>query len=209
MTGSVKIGEPGSIRHIYYHLKRDENGKYPVVYWGTIEEQVAEATASNLRRYSRQGHVPEQLYSFVHDCGHSNPDDDESPYMGVDDLLDAWKERNLFGLTWRDGPLYYKNEERGKQIIPEYAAYVKAAQEYEDDHTGSVCLASPMGTCCRGCNEDAMDYDDGVEPESCRLPDQAREAWDDFWASNDPEFIEWLNNEHAKQDKEAARNDPF
>lgn len=179
---TVTIPEPGSIRSVNYHARRDENGRYPVTYWGTLEEQLADATAENLKAHSSVGHHDAQLYSFVDDCPHSNPEEAEK-YEGVDDELDAWRERNLAGLTWKDGSLYYKNEKRARGVIPLLAEYEKAHETWENCHTGSICLLMPMGTYCPGCDEyaDDMAADDGIDPYDCRRQDDAKEAQDQFW----------------------------
>lgn len=189
MTGSVQVYEPGSIRSINYRTKLGEDGKYPVTYWGTIDEQIAEATKANLEQWTCKGHDQVQLYTFTDNCPHTNPEDDEK-YEGVDDLLDAWKERNLFGLTWRDGDLYHKNVKRGEQIIPEYAAWAKAQDEWEDGHSSDVCLLSPDGVCCASCEADSLEYGEGTEPGPCSLPYRAREAWDEFWSEFTVEAFE-------------------
>lgn len=176
------VMEPGTIRAIHYHRKRDADGKYPVTYWGSVEEQIAEATAENARATSSRDHRMMQLYTFQGDCDHTNPEDDDK-YDGVDDLVDEWMARNCPGLEWARGDtigihtLIWKNKERAYAVIPLVNEWRRAQETYDDTHNG-VCLESPAGECCVECSDGD---DDGHEPGSCYLPDRIREQYDDFW----------------------------
>lgn len=177
MAGHVITNKPGSVRTVLYH-RRDENGKYPVVYWGTIEEQVKEAQAKNREFMFSGTHEEMKLYTMAEDCPHSNPDEDEK-FDGVDDLIDAWMERNCPGLQEsRDYTLKWKNRERAIAVIPLAAEHERASHEYHDTHN-TVCLEGYMGTCCLACTEGGDDW--GYEPEPCRLGDKLRDQNEEFY----------------------------
>lgn len=188
MPSNTIVHEPGTLRAVLYHARRDENGNYPKVYWGTLDEQIADATQQNLENHSGSRHKPMELWTMADDCGHTNPEDDDK-YDGVDDLLDAWCARNIPGLSYTDGNLYWINRKRGEQIIPEYAAFSQAMAEYEGNHN-TVCYLNPQGTCCTGCTDGDDDY--GYEPGSCYRQDDARAKQADFWDRFSPEGAAWL-----------------
>jgi hypothetical protein len=178
MGVSVTVFEPGSIRSIHYYAERDSEGKYPVVLWGTLEEQIEEATATNLKAHSGSFHKPMDLWTMATDCGHSNPEGLDK-YEGVEDLLDDWVKRNLLGLDYRDGDLYWKNRRRGEAVIPLYAEWSKAQGEWDAVHGSGVCHDQYQGTCCVECAEG--DEDSGYETSPCWRQEHAREAMDEFW----------------------------
>ena len=177
--------EPGSIRAVHY-FARKVGGQYPVTRWGTLDEQIAEATQHNASTTSRRGHDTLPLYTYSDHCPHSNPEDDDR-YRDVDDLLDEWMRRNTPGLTWRDGALYSKNRQRGEHTVPLYVEWRQAQDAYDDVHPGRICLDSPVGTCCQGCAEGDEDW--GFAVGSCRLPEHVREAYDEFWWRVSPDGI--------------------
>lgn len=157
-----------------------------VGFYGSREEQLNEVFNELRSRWSQLHHVPMQLYSLMEDCPHQNPEGDER-FDGVDDLVDEWMQRNCPGLTSADWMLYYKNAQRARLTIPLVAEYDRAMSEYEDLHSGNICLGSPMGHACQGCTEEEGESDFGIEPGGCLLPERARQEWDDFWASLDPD----------------------
>lgn len=183
--------EPGTIRAVHYFGKRDADGKYPVTYWGTIEEQIAEATAANARAVSTADHKPMSLYTRQEDCPHTNPEDDDR-YSDVDDLVDEWMARNCPGLTWARGDafevdrLIWKNKERAYAVVSLANEWRRAQDAYDDRHNG-VCLDQYMGTCCTECTDGDEDW--GHEPDSCRLAERIREQYDTFWWNVSPEGI--------------------
>lgn len=175
------VHEPGSTRHIDYRAGRNADGTYKVTRWGTVEEQIAEATSRNLELSSSVPHTSKQLYMFAEDCGHEYPDANPK-FDGLDDLVDAWMDRNCGGLNRRDSiELYWRNISRAHANIPLYIEYKAAGDEYGDLHSGNVCLDEPMGSCCTECTEG--DDDSGYEPEGCRRQEYARDRWDEFWDS--------------------------
>lgn len=148
---------------------------------GSREEQLQQVFTTLRAQWSQTTHAPIELYTMAEDCGHTNPEEDER-FDGVDDLIDEWMERNCAGLRISDDwLLHYRNRHRAALVIPLVAEYERAMREWEDNHSGSVCLASPMGSTCGGCNED-IDSDFGLEPSECDMPEKAREEWDNFWA---------------------------
>ena len=197
MNGPVR--DPGTIREVKYHLGRGPDGKYPVTRWGTVEEQVAEATLANARALSGAEHQPMELFSFIDDCEHINPEEDERFY-DVEDLIDAWLERNC--LMGSDYPkfnstiphaermmqhrLKHINHERAYAVIPLANEWRRAQGEYDDVHSGQVCLASPQGSVCRGClqdeGRDPDSSDDGFEESGCLRQERARERQREFWS---------------------------
>jgi hypothetical protein len=180
------VHEPGSIRHVHYLSGRDADGKYPITYWGDVDEQIAEATLENAKATTRLSHVPMPLYAYAENCEHSNPEDADR-YRDVDDLVDEWMRRNTPCLTWRDGALYYKNRARGEASVPLFVEWRAAQDAYDDVHQSGVCLDSPQGTCCTACTEGDDDY--GYEAGACALPQQVRNAYDDFWWRVSPDAI--------------------
>jgi hypothetical protein len=181
------VHEPGSYRSLVFALDHS----YVARYWGTLDEQIAEATAENLKAHSGLEHKPMNLWTRNEDCGHPNPDEDEK-YDGVDDLLDEWWKRNFpASLTYKDGDLYYRNRRRGYGVVPEYAAWRKALADWQAVHDGGVCLDQYQGTCCIGC--DNGDDDFGHEAGECYRSYRAREAQADFWWLFSPE-----NNERER-----------
>lgn len=166
MTGYIIVREPGTYRG------------YPHQYWGTLEEQIREATAENLKAHTGSSHTPMKLWTYAYDCAHEDPEA-AGEFDGVDDLLRAWEEKNLFGLTHKDSDLYYKNHARHRYAIPEYAAYYAAKDEYDSAHDSSVCLLSPQGTCCKGCTDGDDDF--GYEAGDCYRKDRAKEDQDEFY----------------------------
>lgn len=190
--------EPGSIRTVHYRHGRGPDGKYPVTYWGTVEEQVQEATSAIARDLSADRHEPMDLFSFTDDCDHVNPEEDER-FDEVEELVSEWLKRNcLMGADYpvfdRSVPferrqvqhgLRYKNERRAYAVIPLANAWERAQGEYDDTHAGAVCLDSPMGSACRGCLEDEGEDPDGgdfgIEPCGCVRQERARERQGEFW----------------------------
>lgn len=146
------------------------------------DEEIAAVLAELRERHSSAGHRMEELYTFTEDCEHINPDDDPA-YDGVDDLVDAWIEQHLFGLTYADGRLYWRNRDRAYGVIPLAAALDRAEREFGDQHN-RVCLASPMGEHCATCDElDGEGGEDfGFDPSGCRRTARAREEREEFWA---------------------------
>lgn len=190
MAAEIHVGEPGTIRAIHYYGKRGADGKSPVTLWGTVEEQVKEAQATN-REYMWSGtHKMIDLYAM--ECEHVHPEEDEQ-FDDVEELLAAWMARNCAGLTWGDGDLYYKNRERGQASIPKYVAYMAADDEYSENHN-SVCLLAPMGSCCAVCSDGD---DDGHEEGACRMPDQLKDDEGTFWWANSPEGIAYMSKQSA------------
>lgn len=147
-------------------------------FYGSREEQLARVFETLRGTWSRHLHVTIDLYKMTEDCDHVNPEEDER-FEGVDDLIDEWMQRNCAGLNSSDWSLYYKNYQRAVVNIPLVLEYEKAMREWDDTHS-NVCLASPMGTACGGCNEDT-DADFGIKPGGCSLAEKAREEWDSFW----------------------------
>lgn len=184
------VMEPGTVRAVHYLRPRTTDGKYPVTYWGTVEEQIAEATAENARATSSRNHKQMQLYTYTEDCEHSNPEDDEK-YAGVDDLVDEWMARNCPGLERRPGDdidihsLIWKNKKRAYAVIPLANEWWRAQNAYDDGHAADVCLGNPMGTCCTACTEGDDDF--GYEPGACSLATNLREEYDAFWDRVSPE----------------------
>lgn len=185
------VMEPGTIRTVHYYRKRGADGKYPVTYWGTLEEQIAEATLANAHAVSSADHKMISLYTTQEDCPHTNPEDDEK-YDGVDDLIDAWMARNCPGLKWEPWddisihPLIWKNQERAYAVIPLANEWRRAQDVFDDTHNG-VCLDDYQGQCCTECSEFDPDY--GSEPGACRLSETIREQYGDFWWRASPEGI--------------------
>lgn len=190
------VHEPGTVRQIHYMRGRQEDGKYPVTYWGSIEEQIAEATAANARATSRHDHKMMPLFTMTEDCGHPNPEDDER-FRDVDDLVDEWMRRNLPAMSWRDGDLYWKNKRRGEAVVPLYAEWARAQGVWDASHSGNVCLDSPMGECCTVCTDGDGDF--GYEVEPCRLAAVVRDKYDDFWAMVSPEGREIRARQEAER----------
>lgn len=145
---------------------------------GSREEQLRKIFAALRAEWSQAEHKTIQLYRMAEDCDHKNPEMDER-FEGVDDLVDEWMDRNCAGLRSSDWTLYYKNRARAAASVPLVGEYDRAMEEWEDLHSGSVCLGSPMGTACGGCAD--VDSDFGVEEGGCELQMRAREAWDEFW----------------------------
>ena len=181
MTGNVKVNEPGSVRRVQYFARRGADGKYPVTLWGSLEEQIREATARNLEEHSNAKHVMSPLWLMADDCEHVNPDEDER-FADVDDLIAAWMDRNCPGLrgAYRgvEWDLYYKNTRRAYAVIPLAAEYQRKKDEYDDGHN-RVCYDNPMGDYCEACTEG--DDDSGYEPARCRRRDEAQEQYSEFW----------------------------
>lgn len=142
-----------------------------------------------------------ELFTFTDDCPHSNPEDDDT-YESVDDFVDDWMLRNCsIEPGWPSYPrecresaeyaaysvqnaLYWRNRERAIAVIPLVYEYYRRLQDFEDDHSGNVCLKSPQGSVCRGCLEDDEldpDGDDGFEPGPCWRSSRAKERQSDFW----------------------------
>jgi len=173
MPGTVRVPEPGSYRF------RGWNRKTPSV-WGTLEEQIAEATAANLAAHSGFEHEPMNLWTWVEDCPHKNPEED-SRFEGVDDLLDAKMAELYPGLTYRDGKGYWDRRNHCMSLIPLYVEFHEAMEKWEPDHDGNVCLLSPMGSTCKGDGCMEGDEDSGYEPSPCRRQERAKEAQWEFW----------------------------
>lgn len=194
----VEVPEPGTVRRVHYFAKKGADGRYPVTYWGALEEQIAEATADNLRAHSSTDHTMIQLYTMAEDCGHVNPEYDDR-FAGVDDLADEWMARNCPGLDRHassrvEWDLYYRNRNRAS-VIPLVAEYWAADSWYHDTHS-TVCLESHMGECCERCAD--FDPDFGAEPEPCRRQDNAREAQSEFWDRFSDDGLEHLAREAAR-----------
>lgn len=187
------VHDPGTIRQIHY-FRPKVDGRHPVTYWGSVEEQIAEATAANARTTSRHDHRIIQLYRLAEDCDHENPEQADR-YAGLDDVLDAWMQRNTPGLTWRDGDLYEKNRRRAEVSVPLYLEWQAADTAYFADH-GFVCLLTPLGTACVGCQGEQEEH---YEDTGCDLADRLREEHDEFWWRVSPEGRE----ERARQDAES------
>lgn len=180
MTGHVITHEPGSLRRLGHWGEPNKT-------WGTIEEQIADATRANAEQWSRRGHDTMQLFMMEDDCPHTNPDEDDR-YDGVDDLIDEWLASiGLSGIRWtsRDDTerqLYWKNRQRAGTVIPLVGEWWRAEEEYGANHN-RVCLLNPMGTACSDPDCHEGDDDFGIESGGCRLQERAREAWDEFWWS--------------------------
>ncbi|WP_136057284.1 hypothetical protein [Microbacterium sp. K24] len=194
------VKEPGTIRTVHYNRAKGEDGRFPVTYWGTLEEQIAEATAANARSTSSHDHRMQSLYTYVEDCGHLNPEDDER-FEHVEDLIEAWVSHNLPMLAWQRGDehvihtLRFKNRQRAYGVIPIAAEWHRAQEDYDDQHVGTVCLASPMGECCTECTEGDEDF--GYEPEGCRLAERVREEYDDFWDRASADWRDYRKKQEA------------
>lgn len=188
--GGVMVGEPGTKKLAWYYHR--DIGEYP-----SIEQQVKEAQAHNREFYSSSSHNPVQLYTFEEDCGHTQPLDDEK-YADIDDLRDEWLES--LGLTmknpyerastmyWAYWDLWNRNARRFSTVNPLAYEFDEAQGEWEDSHSGNVCLLSPSGEkACSYCNADDLDYGEGVSEPYCRLNADLKEAEDEFWwrASNE------------------------
>ena len=178
MTGSIIARKEGSLKYPAYY-----GGT--LQYWGDIESQIREATAENLSNHSSVHHTEMNLYVYVEDCPHSTPETDEK-YEGVDDLIDEWVARNCAGLTSTDHrfghpawQLWYKQRKRAIANIPLASEYYRLMSEWEDLHDGRVCMASPTGSCCRGCTDGDEDF--GYEPGGCQRQHFAKEAQEEFW----------------------------
>lgn len=195
---SVIVHEPGTIRQVHYYRGRGPDGKFPVTSWGSVEEQVQEATAAAAQLLAGSRHQPMELFSFIDDCGHQNPEEDER-FDDVEDLVADWLERNcLMGVKYPNfdasiphqqrmvmHDLKYRNSRRAYAVIPLANEWERAQADYDDTHAGQVCLASPQGSVCRGCIEDEDgdpdDSENGFEPSGCVRHIRARERQGEFW----------------------------
>lgn len=210
---------PGSVRYIDYsatnHMR--EHGRYPVHYWPSVAEQVAEATLKNAQSMDASTHVDEPLFTMLSDCGHTNPEDDEK-FDGVDDLIDDWLLRNCrmdgswpewIGTRETAGAEAYdrreahisligKNRERAEHAIPLAAEWRRAQDWFDDNHSGTVCLASPAGSYCVGCADSHdQDPDYGIEPFACRRQADARDRRNEFWDHFTADSLERAARLHA------------
>ena len=181
---------PGTVR-----LLTDERGRTTTTEWGSLDEQICEATTANARQLAAGPHVTTQLYSFAGDCGHTDPEVD-SKYDGVEDLIADWLQRNcLIGPDftnrrpgddrdyWARIDLNARNTSRAYAAIPLASEWKRAQEAYDGSHS-HVCLVSPMGTACLGClSDEGIDPDDsdGINPFACRRAEAARERRDAFW----------------------------
>ena len=183
--------EPGSVnRHSYYDKK-------PVLH-PSVEEQVKSAQEHNRERYFSGSHEHVQLYMLEDDCEHTDPEYLDK-YLGVDELLDEWMQQNHpeyaghnpHKFEWYDhskpaSPYQKWNDEKwvlrkeGIQAIPLYAEFDAAMAEYQEKHNG-VCLLEPMETCCKYCNEEELEYGEGVSENHCDYG--RKDTWEveEFW----------------------------
>lgn len=179
--GGVLLGEPG---------KPVGRGRPLDVVHPSIEEQVKLAQKHNREKYAKKNHSPVQLYMFQSDCEHSDPEEDEK-FDGVNDLEDEWVER--LGLTtenpykigsteyWSYYDLLSKNRQRARSVIPLVAEYYRAQEEFDEQHSGQICLLSPMEVGCEYCDEDELEYGEGVTSPGCSLEADLREEYEEFW----------------------------
>lgn len=155
-----------------------------------LEAWLQKGTLENARRWSQAAHADAQvmLSLFTYDCPHPNPGGD-SKYDGVD-----FFRRRVTSARWNLDRQFRKRPadpyvvafmEAAAAAHPLVAEFEAAMSEWEDDHGGLVCELSPQGTICRTCAEAHDEWDDdGMEPSGCRLEDDVREAYDEFWYAN-------------------------
>lgn len=178
--------------------------------WPSIERQVKEAQAENREKYAQSSHKPVQLYTMLGDCEHEDPDDMDK-FDGVEDLEDEFLDRIGLGhenpysspgeyeMYWAWVRLKMKNLKRAAAVIPLVAEYNKASDEYQDTHGSGVCLEDPQDLACSYCDQDALDYGDGVSDPGCDLNYEVTEAWENFWDAVSPEGYEYIQRRHREQ----------
>ena len=176
---NTPANEPGTYRYSYLSTNRT---------WPSVEEQVKEAQKENLKNHSSYYH--ELKPAYFRDCDHIDPDGDPK-YEDIDDLTDEWLAKNcLFDGTEKRAPIkspewdiYYKNWIRAQKAIPLVAEFGREKDHYDDNHNYDLCLLSPAGVFCGGCQEN--DWEDsafGVEVGGCWRQETARDEHTDFWS---------------------------
>ena len=173
MTGSIFVFDPGSVRFVVDPV----SGVGSRGVWGTLDEQIAEATAANLVSSSKTRHKSIDLFTWADDCPHRNPDTDDG-FDGVDDLIDeamaaAHPAHRMTPTEW------FTERKTIAATVALSVEYDRAIAEYEGSHGGGVCLVSPMGSACAGCTDG--DDDHGYEAGPCTRQERARERQREFW----------------------------
>lgn len=172
---NTPVHEPGSPKYTYWGVRGA---------WGSVEEQVKEA--QSWLRENISSYLHKESPAYYQDCDHINPDDDEY-YEDVDDLIEAWLAKNcnfdgseaykpMKSPEWQ---LYYKNWTRATKVVKKYAEWDRKLLEYEDNHPGNICMWSPAGTFCEGCQE--TDDFEFVEIGSCYRHQLRKQENDEFW----------------------------
>jgi hypothetical protein len=188
MTGYVVVNASGSYRPTWNPF-----GKFEPSKWGTVDEQIAEATAANLRAHSSIDHTSQDLWTMASDCGHTDPCDDDTRFRGVEELIDStWERDNVNGLSWKDGDAFYDARRASRRTIWSAVFMDELDSAYHDIHDGGVCLKKYQGTCCMGCTEGDEDF--GFEVGACQRQERARESFDEFWDAFSVDAIEYLRS---------------
>ncbi|WIE81051.1 hypothetical protein [Curtobacterium sp. MCSS17_016] len=156
-----------------------------------LEWEIRRATKANAERWSKRAHPTIELFDFLDDCGHPNPEDDER-YDG--DLIESFEDAVNKLRPWdRDARDFiiidqaaYDAAIAARDSNPIYKAWRAAQDEWDGYHDAGVCMKNPQGSVCTTCAElhGTGSEDNGYESHGCYLESDAAEKYGDFWYAN-------------------------
>jgi hypothetical protein len=156
-----------------------------------LEWEIRHATKANAERWSKREHPIIELFDFLDDCGHPNPEDDDK-YDG--DLIEALEDAVNKLRPWdrQTGDFVVSDQEAYADAVaardsnPTYAAWRAAQNEWDGYHDTGVCQKNPQGSVCTTCAElhGTGSEDNGWESHGCYLESDAAEKYGDFWYAN-------------------------
>ncbi len=156
-----------------------------------LEWEIRRATNTNAERWSKREHRMMELFDFLDDCGHPNPEEDDQ-YDGdlIEALEDAASKLRPWDSATRDfvvtDQAAYDAAVTARDTHPVYKAWREAQDEWDGYHDSGVCQRNPAGSVCVACAElhCTGSEDSGYESHGCYLASDAAEAYNEFWSAN-------------------------
>jgi len=156
-----------------------------------LEREMQEATRENQRRWALQSHESMRLWTMQEHCAHSDPSEDDNFDGDTIEFFDTrvsrhekWSLKDHKVIITDDYAHAFSTAARDQSTV--YQSWSKAQEVFDDTHDGRLCMNDPQGSVCTTCAHihDEGDDDFGYEPSGCRIGDDARDAYDDFWTAN-------------------------
>lgn len=156
-----------------------------------LEWEIRQATKTNAERWSKREHRMMELFDFLDDCGHPNPEDDDQ-YDGdvIESLEDAVSKHRRWDLQTSGYVITdqaaYDAAVAARDSNPVYKAWSDAQNEWNDYHDTGVCKKNQRGGVCVACAElhGTGSEDFGYESHGCYLASDAADKYGDFWYAN-------------------------
>ena len=156
-----------------------------------LEWEIRRATTVNGERWSKREHPIIELFDFLDDCGHRNPEEDDQFDGNLIQILeDAVRKQKPWDREARDFVITdqaaYDAAVAARDSSPVYQAWREAQNDYDAFHDSGVCKKNPAGFVCTTCAElhGTGSDDNGYESHGCYLESDAAEKYDEFWYSN-------------------------